>query len=47
MPVIIKGLPGSSVGKELPAVQETQIRSLGQEDSPGEGNGNTLHYYCL
>jgi len=25
--------------KNLPAVQETQVRSLGQEDSPGEGNG--------
>ena len=26
--------------KNLPAVQETQVRSLGREDSPGEGNGN-------
>ena len=25
--------------KNLPAMQETQVRSLGQEDSPGEGNG--------
>ena len=32
MPVIIKGFPGSSVGKELPAVQETQVQSQGQED---------------
>ena len=27
--------------------QETRVQSLGQEDSPGEGNGNPLHYYCL
>ena len=25
--------------KNLPAMQEIQVRSLGQEDSPGEGNG--------
>jgi len=28
--------------KNLPAVQETGVRSLGREDSSGEGNGN----YC-
>ena len=31
------GFPGSSVGKNLPAMQEPQeisVRSLGQEDSP-------------
>ena len=33
--------------KNLPAVQETQVRSLGQEDSPAEGNGKPLQYYCL
>ena len=26
---------------------ETRVRYLGQEDSPGEGNGNPLQYYCL
>ena len=26
--------------KRLPAMQETWVWSLGQEDSPGEGNGN-------
>ena len=26
--------------KNLLAMQKTQILSLGQEDSPGEGNGN-------
>jgi len=33
--------------KELPAKQETQDRSLGREDSPGEGHGNPLQYSCL
>ena len=27
--------------------QETQVRSLGQEDYPGRGNGNPLQYSCL
>ena len=27
--------------------QETRVRSLSWEDSPGEGNGNTLQYSCL
>ena len=33
--------------KRLPAMWETWVRSLGWEDSPGEGNGNTLQYSCL
>ena len=33
--------------KYLPSVQETGVRSLGWEDSPGEGNGNPLQYSCL
>ena len=33
--------------KSLPAMWETQVRSLGQEDPPGEGNGNPLQYSCL
>ena len=32
--------------KNLPAVQETQVRFLGWED-PGEGNGSPLQYSCL
>ena len=28
-------------------MQETWIQFLGQEDSPGEGNGNPLQYSCL
>ena len=36
--------------KNPPAMQETQetrVRSLGQQDSPGEGIGNPLQYSCL
>ena len=33
--------------KHLPAMQETRVRSLGQKDSPGEGNGNPLQYSSL
>ena len=42
--------PGGSGVKNLSAVQEIQeawIGSLGQEDSPGGGNGNPLQYSCL
>ena len=41
------GFPGVSVVKKLPAMQETQVQSLGQEDSPRKGNGNPLQYSCL
>ena len=33
--------------QNLPAMQETQIRSLGQEVTPRKGNGNPLQYSCL
>ena len=33
--------------KNLPAVQETWVRSLGPGRSPEEGNGNLLQYFCL
>ena len=33
--------------KNQPAMWETRVRSLGWEDSPGEGNGNPLQYSCL
>ena len=33
--------------KNLPAVQETWVQSLGWEDPPGEVNGNPLQYSCL
>ena len=28
-------------------MKENRVPSLGQEDSPGEGNGNALQYSCL
>ena len=33
--------------KNLPAMRETRVLSLGQEDFPGEGNDNSLQYSCL
>ena len=33
--------------KNLPAMQETQDKSLGWEDPAGEGNGHPLRYSCL
>ena len=33
--------------KELPAMQETRVQLLNREDSPGEGNGTPLQYFCL
>ena len=33
--------------KQLLTMQETRVQSLGQEDLPGEGNGNPLQYSCL
>ena len=33
--------------KNLSAMCETWVRSLGWEGSPGEGHGNPLQYSCL
>ena len=33
--------------KNLPAMLETWVQSLGGEDPPGEGSGNLLQYSCL
>ena len=33
--------------KKPPAMQETQVRSLGQEDSLGGRHGKLLQYSCL
>ena len=33
--------------KNLPALQKTWVRSLGWEDSPGEGKGYQLQYSGL
>ena len=33
--------------KSVPTMWETQVQSLGWEDSPGEENGNPFQYSCL
>ena len=33
--------------KRQPTMWETGFQSLGQEHSPGEGNGSPLQYSCL
>ena len=33
--------------KNLSAMQETWVHSLGQEDPPGEGHGNPVQYSCM
>ena len=38
---------GAQTAKRLFTMWETRVRFLGQEDSPGEGNGNPLQYSCL
>ena len=37
----------AQTGKTLPAMQETQLRSQGQEDPLENGNGNPLQDSCL
>ena len=39
--------PMAQRARNPPATQETQVQSLGWEDSPGEGNGNPLQYSRL
>ena len=40
-------LQASLLAQMVKNLQETQVRSLGWEDSPGEGNGDPLQYSCL
>ena len=44
-------MPGASLVAQminnLPTNLETWVQYLGWEDSPGEGNGNSLQYSCL
>ena len=42
--IIVLGIitPVAQMVKHLPAMQETWVQSLGQEDSPGEGNDYPL-----
>ena len=42
-----KGFPGGSVVKNLPANAGDMYSISGLGRSPGEGNGNPLHYSCL
>ena len=44
----LRGFPGGSVVKNLPAIQETGDVGLipGLGKSPGEGNNNPLQYSC-
>ena len=39
--------PVAQTVKNLPAMLETPVQSLGWEDFPGKGNGNPLQYSCL
>ena len=38
---------GAQLVKNLPAMQEMWVQSLGQGDCPGGGQGNPLQYSCL
>ena len=42
-----KGTSETQMVKNLPAMQETRVQTLGLEDPPGEGNGSPLQYSCL
>ena len=39
--------PVAQTVKNLPAMQETWVQTLGWEWSPGRGHGNPLQYSCL
>ena len=43
----VMGFPGGSDSKESVCNTGDQRSTPGLERSPGEGNGNRLHYYCL
>ena len=43
----VHGVTKSQTVKNMPAMGETWVRSLGWEDSLEEGNGNPLQYSCL
>ena len=45
--IIIKASLEAQSVKNLPAMSETQVWSLGQGRYTGEGNGNPLWYSCL
>ena len=43
----VLGLPNGSAVKNLPAIQETLVQSLGQEDPLEKEMVNPLQYSCL
>ena len=45
--ICIKGFPSGSIINTLLANAGARALFLGWEDSPGEGNGNSLQYPCL
>ena len=47
MPLLVLGLPGGSVVKNLPADAGDVGLIPGSGRSPGEENGNPLQYSCL
>ena len=44
---VLMGFPGGSVVKNVPAIAGDMGLIPGSGRSPGEGNGNPLHYSCL
>ena len=45
--IIMKASLVAQTVKHLPAMRETRVRSLGQEDPLEKENGNPLQYSCL
>ena len=45
--VTLWGFPDGSLVKNLPAIWETWVQSLGWEDPLEKGNGNPFKYSCL
>jgi len=45
--IYLSSLDVAQMVKNLPAMQETWVQCLGQERSPGKGNGYPLQYSCL
>ena len=47
MEIIYRASLVAQTVKNMPAFQETQVQSLGQGRSPGEGNGFLFQYSCM
>ena len=46
-PALVRASLVAQLEKNLPAMQENWVRSLGWEDSPADGNGYSLQYSGL